>query len=64
MQYIKLDIKECNLDMDILATTPTIKTERMNTHLSDGEGKHTPSQPHAYNGYGHNIAHSKIKINT
>jgi hypothetical protein len=39
MKNIKLDIRECNLDKDIISTIPTIKTEGINTHLFDDEGK-------------------------
>jgi hypothetical protein len=65
LQQITLDTKECNSDKDILATTPTIKTKGTNTYLFNDEGKymHT-TQRHNYNGYGHNIIHSKTKKNT
>jgi hypothetical protein len=48
LKYITLDIKECNPDKDILATTCIIKTERMNTYIFNGEGKyiHTISTIH------------------
>jgi hypothetical protein len=39
MHNIKLDIRECNLDKDILATIPTIQTKGLNIHRFDDEGK-------------------------
>ena len=48
LKCITLGIKECNPDKDILAITYIIKAERMNTYISNDEGKyiHTISAVH------------------
>jgi hypothetical protein len=40
LPFINLDIKECNPDKDIIATTPTIQIDGTNAHLYDETGKY------------------------